>query len=106
MALTAQQATKGTIHISARRWFDRVNGNTYHSVAVTLPDGSTRTQGCTYGYGSHYEQTALELVVGGEHPRTARGNPVPVWQWYEDNGYRVVYDVVDVTRKRDLHARE
>ena len=107
MALQAEQATRGTIHVSARRWFDKVNGNTYHSVAVTLPDGRVLTQGLTYGYGQQYEWTAWSLVLGLDEVATnhkAREEKFSPWRWYEENGYHVVYDVVEVSRKRDLHT--
>ncbi len=42
------------------RWFDKVNGNTYHSVRVTrCEDGKTIYCPFQYGYGDHYRQTAL-----------------------------------------------
>ena len=102
MALTAEQATKGTIHISARRWFDRGPGNTYHSVQITLPDGRVQTVPFEYGYDEAYRQTAFrvvrEMLGVSENPKE-----YCAWQWYEREGYYVVYDVVDVPRKRDLH---
>ncbi len=95
----------GNYHISARRWFDKVNGNTYHSVVVTFPDGTTRLHGMTYGYGEHYLQTALELMNGGEYPKYEKsGNPKPLWTWAEENGVKYVVDCVDVQRRKDLHA--
>jgi hypothetical protein len=93
-----------TIHVAARRWRDKVNGNTYHSVAVTMPDGTVKVHPMAYGYGTEYEWTAFELIAPKEETRHENGNPVPPWQWYERKGYNVVYDVVDVTRKRDLHV--
>jgi hypothetical protein len=90
------------VHVNARRWFDKVNGNTYHSVAVSFPDGTTKTTPFDYGYGSHYEYTALKLVAG-DVPRYENGNPIPPWRWYQDNGYLVTYDVVAVAKRKDLH---
>ncbi len=46
---------------NAIKWFDRVNGNTYHSVRVTrCEDGAVFSVPYQYGYGDHYRQTALE----------------------------------------------
>lgn len=49
--------------VNAVRWFDRINGNTYHSVNVTrCHDGKTIYHPITYGYGDSYRQTALEIM--------------------------------------------
>lgn len=46
------------------RWFDKVNGNTYHSCRVVRhSDGAVICAPLRYGYGNHYQQTALELMV-------------------------------------------
>ena len=48
----------------AARWFDRINGNTYHSVRITrCKDSKTIAAGMAYGYGEQYRQTALELMA-------------------------------------------
>lgn len=76
------------IHVAARRWFDGLS--TYHSVCVTLPDGAQLFDAFAYGHGDHYLQTAAEVMgfgcssTMGEH-------------------FRVVTDVCDVARRRDLH---
>jgi len=47
----------------AVRWFDRVNGNTYHSVRITRArDGKVIYVPFQYGYEEHYRQTALEAM--------------------------------------------
>ena len=44
----------------ARRWFDKVNGNTYHSVRIVrCADGAVLCCPFQYGYGDQYRQTAL-----------------------------------------------
>ena len=49
---------------NAVKWFDRINGNTYHSVRVTrCEDGAVIYCPFQYGYGDHYRQTALEAMV-------------------------------------------
>ena len=45
--------------VVAARWFDRINGNTYHSVRCTRhSDGAVVVGPFQYGYGDHYQQTA------------------------------------------------
>lgn len=54
------------IEIAGRKWFDRVNGNTYHAVVVYVVNGSERetlrSRELVYGYGDGYLQTACELL--------------------------------------------
>lgn len=56
-----------TVNIVGKKWFDRVNGNTYNSVAVTVNQGlknefSFRLP-ITYGYGEYYVQRTIEHLV-------------------------------------------
>ena len=46
--------------VIAKKWFDRVNGNTYHSVrCVRMRDNAIVVGPFQYGYGESYKQTAL-----------------------------------------------
>jgi hypothetical protein len=50
---------------NAARWFDKVNGNTYHSVNITnVKTGETIYCPMEYGYGDTYRQTALKAMHG------------------------------------------
>jgi len=49
------------ITIHGKEWFDRINGNSYHSVRVYV-DGIAHALEFDYGYGSMYEQRAGELL--------------------------------------------
>ena len=45
------------------KWFDKLNGNTYHSISIARhDDGEILKCGFTYGYGEQYKQTALEKM--------------------------------------------
>jgi hypothetical protein len=49
---------------NAVKWFDKVNGNTYHSVRITrTEDGAVITAPFQYGYGEHYRQSAIETMI-------------------------------------------
>lgn len=54
------------IIIDGRKWFDKVNGNTYHGVTVTIKhtkgDDVVLNSDRVYGYGEQYIQTAVELI--------------------------------------------
>jgi len=49
----------------AVKWFDKLNGNTYHSVRITRnKDGAVVVGAFAYGYGDQYRYTALEKMAG------------------------------------------
>jgi hypothetical protein len=54
------------IHVEARTWFDRVNGNTYHAVTVTVNEGMKNETVLkvpfTYGYDRAFIQSAVEAL--------------------------------------------
>lgn len=86
--------------IEGRRWFNKVNGNTYHTVTITniLPEGEALiTQiPLTYGYGDQYIHTAYDWLVKNGHAKEEdRFN-------HELNRKRFIYTVADVGRKGDL----
>lgn len=68
------------VHVDAKRWFKKSEGNTYHSVNLSflLKDRksyvSAIVEPFAYGYDRQYEQTALEMF----------------------------YQVVDIPEKQDL----
>jgi len=46
------------------KWFDGLNGNTYHSVRITRHrDGAVICAPFQYGYGSQYEESAIEAML-------------------------------------------
>jgi hypothetical protein len=51
-----------TVTLFARKWFDKVNGNTYHSVQIFVNGDLAGQNDFEYGYGDQYEQTAKELL--------------------------------------------
>ena len=55
-----------TIDINAKQWFDKVNGNSYFSVVVSinygLPDVSYLKGHFQYGYGDCYRYAGIKLV--------------------------------------------
>ena len=89
-----EKQINGKIEVLARRWFQRSFGNTYHSVQVFV-NGEVLENRFAYGYGSHYKQTAHELLVANDYD-------VP--ESYLDFLYleNLTFDVSDVDRKKDL----
>lgn len=94
---------------NAVKWFDKVNGNTYHSVRVTrCKDGVTIAHPFTYGYGEHYQYTALEVMLkAGWLPKkyfdTHMGMEGNIYLYERENKYPILWNVSDGL-KRDCIA--
>ena len=87
----------------AVKWFDKVNGNTYHSVRITrTEDAKTISHEWTYGYGDAYRQTALNTMLkAGWLPETY--NEKNIWQYERENNYPIFWDEINGL-KRDMIA--
>lgn len=85
--------------IIGKRWFDRVNGNTYHTVNIinTASNESIYTSNCmVYGYGDQWKHTAYDsLILLKLATEKDRFN-------HDLNSKRFIYICSDVTRKKDL----
>jgi len=94
------------IRIEGRRWFDRVNGNTYHSARVYVDGELTLAVPFQYGYGDQYMWTAWSALVekrGLDVERYHSGGMESPWRWGERHGVKVSYDAADVL-KREVKA--
>jgi hypothetical protein len=87
------------ITIAGKRWFDRINGNTYHSVEIWVNGQETGYIPFRYGYGDHYVQTARTHL--SEHYELPIADNDPTWK-LRDHGVMVNTTVADVKRKKDL----
>ena len=95
---------------TAVKWFDKVNGNTYHSVKVErMRDGKILFgRPMEYGYGDQYRYTALDLMVGDKWiPPKYRGrheNGIKTSYLYErENNYPIVWNVRDGLKKEMIN---
>ena len=88
--------------IIANKWFDKIGGNTYHSIQITdLSDFKViSVKNMVYGYDEEYKQTAYkELIDLGLVKEEDRFN-------HDLNGKRFLFVCCDVDRKRDLNFQE
>lgn len=85
------------ITVIGRRWFEKVNGNTYHSVEVYIDGERIGRVPYAYGYGNQYEQSAQEILNQEGYEAT-----YPLSKWARENGHTLVQSVTDVQRKKDL----
>jgi hypothetical protein len=98
------------ITISARRWFDTVNGNTYHSVDVYANGKHIGREPFRYGYDEGYLQTAHEIlqkagICKKTDERLKSGMGKDYYDFMMDmreHREKYVKIVSDVARKKDL----
>lgn len=93
-----------TILVTGRRWFDKVNGNTYCAAKAYINGSHVLTTDWTYGYDDFYLQLAgEELHKMGiiDSPRHSNGMSKSLWLYCSDNNIDFNYEVVDGL-KRDL----
>lgn len=77
-------------------WFDRINGNTHHSVRVTrCRDSKVIVCPFTYGYDSAYEQTTLRAMANAKWipPAYRRNNGEYLWQYQQERNYPILFTV-------------
>jgi len=89
------------IIVVGRRWFERTNGNTYHSAEIYVNGHMVHKIGFTYGYGSQYEWNAFEWLKTNGYIKTLPYRCCPS-TYCRENGIVWNSTVTDVKRKRDL----
>lgn len=93
--------TTSSITVIGRRWFDRVNGNTYFTASILVDGKQVHSLPRQYGHGNHYLTVATEwLEKEGYIKREHRSEPL--WQVANREGFILHYEAIDVQRKKDL----
>lgn len=96
-----QQLKKGdVVIITGRRWFDKANGNTYHTAMVNVNGQSYGKSPITYGYEEQYMQTGKEILLKYFNLPKGMKETSPLWQLRE-YGVQLINFVNDGL-KRDL----
>ena len=94
--MSEERKTSPHFTLHGRRWFDRVNGNTYHTVECFKGSEFLFKTPMTYGYGDQYRHTGFEELVRRGEITSSPNNPL--WH-YKD---QILFIASDVTRKKDL----
>ena len=92
---------EATITVIGRRWFEKVNGNTYHSCEVYVNGDLIGKEKFTYGYDRAYMQTAAELMSKKYVLPIGINDFYPLWK-FKELGFHIIDSVTDVQRKKDL----
>lgn len=94
-----------SIVILGRRWFERVNGNTYFSAEIFVNGNHVHKIDYEYGYGDQYAHEAgawLDKNGWIALERYSNGSAQPLWYYCRDHGISLIQNVVDVQRKKNL----
>lgn len=81
--------------VIAIKWFDKYNGNTYHSVrCIRHKDNAIVVGAYQYGYGEHYKQTALAIMAKADWlPGIKYQDFDAQWQYERENNYPILWTV-------------
>lgn len=94
------------ILLTGRRWFDKPNGNTYHSSKAYINGELIGQVDFEYGYGeSCVTQTAWGILIEKDlvkPEKFERGGHESPFTYCEKNKIKFQYDIVDVQRRKDL----
>ncbi len=114
MNTTTTKATKkvkpvkkgDNITIIGKRWFDKVNGNTYFSAVGVINGIEAVKIPFEYGYDRHYEDRIFqELEKAGYCPTVEHynnGGSEAFWAYCERMGITKYVTHSDVSRRKDL----
>ena len=91
--------------VIAKKWWDKVNGNTYHSVrCVRCKDNAIVVGPFQYGYGEHYKQTALAMMAKAGWLKGIEYRDFDAqFQYERENNYPILWTVTEGL-KRDCVA--
>jgi len=91
------------VEVSARRWFQKSYGNTYHKVKVYVNDELIGTSPITYGYGEQYLQTAKDILIKkGYFPRALKNDTGSLYSFFKKRKIIFYNTIWDVRREKDL----
>jgi len=103
---TSTLSKNDNLTIIGRRWFDKINGNTYFS-AVALVNGVQVAEiPFEYGYGSQYESSMFNLLFKlgycADRENYSNGSNEALWNYCSRKGITKYVTHSDVNRKKDL----
>ncbi len=94
------------ITIVGRRWFDRINGNTYFSAVALINGKQVAEIPFEYGYGNQYEHSMFNLLFKlgycADRESYSNGSNEAFWNYCSRKGITKYVTHSDVNRKKDL----
>lgn len=94
------------VTIIGRRWFDKINGNTYFSAKGYVNNELVIDIPFEYGYDDMYRQRTFEELIKlgycSDVEKYNNGSHESYWQYFDRKGIKSLISVSDVSRKKDL----
>jgi len=93
------------IEVWGKRWFNRGPGNTYFVANIYVNDKLVHAMPMEYGYGDHYIYRAADWLEENGYifrDHHFNGSSTPLWNVAQTAGFKLVCNVTDVKRQRDL----
>lgn len=93
------------IMLMGRRWFDKINGNTYHSARAYFNGVLIGEVEFEYGYGNQCIYTAWGILIKAklvDPQKYSFGVYQPPWLYCQEHTIKYVEEITDVSRKKDL----
>ena len=95
-----------TIDVNAKEWFDKINGNSYFSMNITVNFGKKNEVSfyvpMQYGYGSHYMHQAFKAIKKELNCFKAIERNVSYWRAYEKYNIIARHSMRENCLKREL----
>jgi len=94
-----------SITVIGRRWFERINGNTYHSAEIIIDGTFVHKIQFAYGYEDQYIQSASEFLEEEGHIKLEKYNNSGfemLWSYCKKHNIKYYATVTDVRRRKDL----
>ena len=93
------------IEVHGREWFDKINGNSYHCVYISINGSLVITVPFQYGYGDSYIQSATQALNEAGYIDTTNktiANYYLVDRWARENGIHCVCHIQRGCKKNQL----
>jgi len=89
-----------SVLVIGRRWFERTNGNTYHSSEIYVNNVLVHKIPFTYGYGNQFEWNSWDWLKNNGYIKNADNGAPSIF--CRENGIEYRASASDVKRKKDL----
>jgi hypothetical protein len=95
-----------SVTIIGRKWFEKINGNTYFTAEILVNGIHVHSMPYEYGYGEQYEQASLGWLEKAElipaRKQYANGGKEQVCQWKDREGIEFYSIASYVATEREL----
>lgn len=91
-----------SITVIGRKWFDKINGNTYHTAQIMVNGETVGNIPFSYGYDSMYEQNASTWLKENGYIKSDKNEYIQLSRYCRENGIHFESFAQYYTRKKDI----